>query len=183
MLRGDEVLAYDRADVGDDRVDPAVTIDIAEGDEPRSVRERDRRAGLREAAVAVAEEDTEVVGTGARDGDIELSVAIQVGDGEPERRVADGHRRRGSEGTGAGTKPDRHIVAGLVGDGEVEPLVAVEVGRCFRMRARGREWRPRSLDEHRIGCPGAGCEEPEDDGARDGQACRPKPRAPRTTCR
>ena len=167
--------------MGDDRVHPAVAIDIAERDVPRSVRERDGRASLSEAALAVAEEDPEVVGAGARDGDVELSVAIQVSDGEPERRVADGHRRRGSEGAGAATEPDRYVVGVLVGDGEVELSVAVEVGRCDRMRPRGRESGP--LDEHRIGCPGASCKEPEDEAARDGQACRPKPRAPRTTCR
>src|SRR5260370_4581709 len=88
-----------------------------------------------EGAVAVAQQDRDVVVGEVADREVDLPVAVEVADGY---RVRSGpgdvvHRRR--EGAVAVAQQDRDVVGSLVGDREVALPVAIEVANGYRARA------------------------------------------------
>jgi hypothetical protein len=88
-----------------------VAVEVGAGHLARIRTDRDRGTVFAEAARAVAEQNLDVVPVAAvPDGDVELAVAVQVGDRGRHRRRPGRHKRAGREGQvgAAGGRCARH---------------------------------------------------------------------------
>ena len=83
-----------------------------------------------ESAAAIAQEDAYRASVAVGDGQVELAVAVEVGDGQGVGPVAArGERGSGPERAIAVAQKDAHRSAAVVGHGQIELAVAVEIGR------------------------------------------------------
>ena len=82
-----------------------------------------------EGSAAIANQDADVVGQHVGRCDVELAVAIEVGQNDGGGSGIRGHRRPWREAARAVPKQNCYGVGRLVGDNQVLPAVAVEVSR------------------------------------------------------
>ena len=108
-----------------------------------------------ESAVAVAVEDFEDLARGeVGDADIEVAVAIEIGEREVIGQAAGDVCAAGAEGAVAIAEADGEAVCAGVGDGEVEFAIAVEIGEGEVVRSAGTGIAGDGLMERAVAIPG-----------------------------